>query len=496
MTRELDLGGRGLRGHAAHGAAVYAAFAAALAGLGLLRSFVVAAFLTAGDFGLWGIIVVAFATLSWLRQVGVADRFVQQEEADQRLAFQRAFTMEALSGLAFWALLLVAIPLLAVAYGRPEVVAPALVLTLVVPAGVLQSPIWVHYREMRWVRQRLLLAADPVVAFVVTVALAVGGAGVWAFVLGTVAGAWAAAVAAILASPHPLRLRWDREAARGYLRFSWPLLVSGLAGVVTAQATVLTAEATLGLAAVGAIALATTFSDFSHRVDTIVTQALYPAVCAVADRTELLREAFAKSNRLTLMVALPFGVGVALFAQPLVDFVIGDRWQPAVPLLQALGVGAAINHVGFNWTAFVRARGDTRPLVRWALVSALAFFVVPLPLLVTTGLDGYAAGTVVVTVVSLVLRGLALRRVLEGRTGMRRLAVRGAAPVLPAAAVVLALGGADGPTSAPVAAALVALYVALVLLATVALERALLREAVGLLRGRGGRAPIRTPGAA
>ena len=41
---------------------------------------------------------------------------------------------------------------------------------------------------------------------------------------------------------------------------------------------------------------------------------MYPAICAVQDRLELLRESFVKSNRLALMWAMPFGVGIALFA--------------------------------------------------------------------------------------------------------------------------------------------------------------------------------------
>jgi O-antigen/teichoic acid export membrane protein len=483
VSRELDLGGRGLREHAAHGTLVNAAFSAGLTALGLVRALVVAALVSAADFGVWGIIVVAFATLSWLRQVGVSDRYVQQAEDDQELAFQRAFTIEALVSAAFLALLLAAIPLMAVAFGRPEVVAPALVLCLIVPAGALQAPIWVHYRRLRYVRQRVLLAVDPVVAFVVTVAAAAGGLGYWAFVAGAVAGAWAAAAAAVASSPYPLRLRLDRASARAYLTFSWPLFVAGLSGVVTAQAAVLTANHTLGLAAVGAMALAATFTDAAHKIDAIVTQALYPAVCAVADRVELLREAFQKSNRLTLMVAAPAGAGMALFAQPFVDHVIGEQWQPAVVLLQALGVAAVVNHIGFNWTAFVRARGDTRPVIGWSLATAAAFFAVPFPLLLTHGLDGYAGGLLVMAAVSLVFRARALKRVL-GEHGFGRLAVRGVAPVLPAAAAVLLL---PGP-----AAAELALYLALAAAATALLERDLLREAAALAR-RPARAAVAGP---
>jgi hypothetical protein len=40
------------------------------------------------------------------------------------------------------------------------------------PAMVLQAPLWVFYRRMDFVQQRLIQAVDPVVGFVVAVALA------------------------------------------------------------------------------------------------------------------------------------------------------------------------------------------------------------------------------------------------------------------------------------------------------------------------------------
>ena len=62
------------------------------------------------------------------------------------------------------------------------------------------------------------------------------------------------------------------------------------------------------------------------------------------------------------MWAVPFGVGVTLFCPDLVHFGIGERWRSAIVVLQVYGVAAAINHVGFNWTAYFRALDRTRPI--------------------------------------------------------------------------------------------------------------------------------------
>ena len=74
----------------------------------------------------------------------------------------------------------------------------------------------------------------------------------------------------------------------------------------------------VGLAGVGVIGLAASITTFASNVDAIIGQALYPAVCAVAQSRDKLFEAFVKSNRLALVWAMPFGVGLALFASDLV----------------------------------------------------------------------------------------------------------------------------------------------------------------------------------
>jgi lipopolysaccharide exporter len=423
----------------------------------------------------FGVLAAALGTLLWLKQVGVGDKYVQQRDADQERAFQLAFTFElALSG-AFLMLVLAVVPLMTVVYGEDELLAPGFAASLAIVGAALQTPIWPYYRSMDFVRQRALQAVDPVVAFVVTVALAATGAGYWALVAGLLAGSFCGAAVAVAFSPYPLRLRWERGALHEYASFSWPLLVASLAGVVIAQSATLVAELSVGLAGVGAVALASSIVAYTGRVDQIVTQTLYPAICRAVERPAALVEAFVKSNRLALSFGLPFGVGLALFAEPLIDDVLGDRWRPALGLVQAFALISAADQLGFNWTAFYRAVGDTRPIAVANVAAAAVFVSVALPLLLTEGLDGLAAGTAATTAVALALRAVFVRRLFPG-VPLARLTARAAVPAALGAAAVLA---ADAP-----AAAELALYLALVAAATWLLQGGLLREAAGYLAPR------------
>jgi O-antigen/teichoic acid export membrane protein len=483
LDSRFDLRGRSLRAHTARGSVVNGLYTIAFNSLGLLKGLVVAVFLTPSEYGIWGIVFLTYITLVWLKQVGVGDKFVQQDEPDQELAFQRAFTVEVFLSGGLFSLMVAGAPLLGIVYGRSDLVAPVLVLALAVPATALSSPLWIYYRRMQFVRQRLLEGIDPVVSFLVTVALAASGAGYWSLVIGMVAGAWAAALVAVVVSPYRLRIRLDGAALREYVGFSWPLVVASGSGIVIAQGAILAGEAELGAAGAGAIALAASIVAYADRIHHVITFTLYPAICAVRDRSELLFEAFVKSNRLALIWGVPFGVGLALFAPDLVEFGIGEEWEPAVVLIQVFGLNTAANQLGFNWDAFYRARGETRPMAVVGGVTMLAFLCAPLPLLLERGLDGFAVGMAIMTAVTLGARTVYLMRLFPGFRMVRH-ALRAAAPTAPAAALVLGLRAVgDYDRTAPLAVGELALYVVATAAATLWLERSLLRELGSYLRG-------------
>ena len=296
-----------------------------------------------------------------LKRVGIDEAFVQQEEPDQEAEFQRAFTLELALGAIFTALICALAPAVAAVYRDSRLLSLTLALAYLPLTFALQAPMWIFFRRMDYARQRSLQATQLLVGLVVTVPLAAAtGLGVWSIVIGQVAGYVAAVAAGLAVSPYRLGLRFERASAWRYLRFSGPVLVATLGALAIAQGQVLAFKLHAGLAAAGFITLAVTLTRYVDRADQIVTSSIYPAICAIQDRPDAQEELFVKSNRATLAWVLPFSAGVVLFAPDLVSLVLGDRWQPAVVLLQGLAVAGAIQQLGFNWFSFYRARGETR----------------------------------------------------------------------------------------------------------------------------------------
>ncbi|MGI8506725.1 MAG: oligosaccharide flippase family protein [Solirubrobacteraceae bacterium] len=483
-VRAIETGGRSLRAHAARGVIVNGVFDVGLSALSLIRGFVLAALLTRSDYGLWGVLVVSLGVLARLKVVGISDKYLQQDDADQELAFQKAFTLEVLMTAAAMVPIAAALPVVAVVYGHWKLVAPGIVLLTVLIADALQAPFWIYSRKMNFVAQRSLGAIEPIVGFVLAIGLAFAGLGYWALAIGVVAGAWAGAIAAVVTCPFALRWRYDRRALRVYARFSGPIFVATASTVVLANATTIATNARLGLAGVGAVALASNVTAFTSRVDDLVSGTLYPAICAIQSRLDLLRESFQKSNRLALMWAVPLGAGLALFAGDLVRFALGEKWRPAIVLLQITGVVAAVSQVGFNWDDYFRARGNTMPLAVAGVASTAALLGVGLPLLFADGLTGLGIGIAAGAGVHVAFRAYFLSRLFEGFAFIRH-ATRAMVPTFPAVgAVLLVRAFESGARSGTMAVVELAVYVIVTLALTWLIEGALVREALGYLRAR------------
>lgn len=471
-----------LRARTTRGALLNGAFVGGAELLLLVQGLIVTAILGPEAIGLYGAVSATAVTITGLKRVGIDEQFVRQSEVEQEEEFQRAFTLDLSLSLLLSLVIAAAAPFVALAYGDDRLLALTLAVSYLPVAFSLQAPTWIFFRRMDFVRQRLLQAIVPVVTVAVTLPLAIAGVGVWSLVIGPFVANATAAAAAIAVSPYRLRIRGDRATWSRYLRFSWPIFISVFALLVVLQGQVLAFDLAEGLAAAGFVTLAATLTRYADRVDRILASTIYPAACAVQDRPHALAELFAKSNRLGLAWVVPFCGGLVLFAPDLVEFLLGDDWEPAVGLLQGLAVAAGVQQLGYNWFSFYRAAGNPRPQTGESVAMVASFLLLAVPGLFAWGFDGFVGGRIAGAVLVVAVRRHYVRRLLPG-AALTRLALRALAPVAGAVAAVIALRLALwGERSAVQAAAEAVVFLAATGLFTWLTERGLLREATGYLR--------------
>ena len=427
-----------LRSRTVRGVGVNAVFLVVVEVVSLAQGLIVARVLGPSQVGLYGIVSITALTLIALKRVGIDEAYVQQEEADQEVEFQRAFTLELGLSLLFSVLIAIAAPILVAVYDDDRLLPLTLAVSYLPIAFALQAPLWIFFRRMDFIRQRSLQAVVPVVTFLVTIPLVLAGVGVWSLVIGAFAGNLAAVVMSIRLSPYRLKLRYDRATARRYFAFSWPIFVVTAGGLIMGQGQILVFKLDGGLVAAGFLALAVALTRYADRADQIISPAIYPAICAVRDRTRTLEELFVKSCRASAVWSVAFGAAFVLFAPDLVHFALGSKWNGAVILLQGLAVTAALYQLGFGWIAFARGMGRPRPPAVEAVVAVTVFLLAAVPALLLWGKGAYVAAMIVSSLAVLAVRAYFVRRLLPG-VDLPALVVRCVWPLLPAAATVVVL---------------------------------------------------------
>jgi O-antigen/teichoic acid export membrane protein len=477
VSERLPFAPSELRSRTIRGVAVNAAFLILVEAAVLAQALIVARILGPEELGLYGIVSITVITLIALKRVGIDEAYVQQDEPDQEREFQLAFSLELVLAGVFALLILAAAPILVVAYDESRLLPLTIALAYLPIAFALQAPLWIFFRRMDFVRQRSLQAVVPIVTFVVTVPLAVAGAGVWSLVIGAFAGNVASIALAVRLSPYRLAPRFDRAATRRYFAFSWPVFVVTAGGLIMAQGQILAFKLDRGLAAAGYVALAVGLTRYADRADQIVSPTIYPAICAVRDRTATLVELFTTSVRATAIWSLGFGALIVLFAPDLVEFLLGDQWEGAVVLLQGLAAASALYQLGYGWIAFARGLGRPRPPALEAVVAVTVFGAAAIPLLLAFGPTEYVLAMAGSSLAILVVRWYFVRRLLPG-VRLGALLARAGWPVAAAAVAPLALRLAlwGGERTAAQAAAELVLFVAVYAALVLAAERPLLAD--------------------
>jgi O-antigen/teichoic acid export membrane protein len=485
VSERLPFGLDELPHRTVRGVAVNGIFLGVAEALVLAQGLIAARALGPHELGVYGVVSITVVTLIALKRVGIDEAYVQQDEDEQEREFQLAFTLDLGLAVLLAAAIAVLSPLIAALYGESRLLLLMLALAYLPIAQALQAPLWVFFRRMDFLRQRGLQSIVPIVNFAVTVPLVLSGVGVWSLVIGGFLGNMACIAMAARLSPYPLRLRFDRAALRRYVAFSWPILAVTLGGLIVNQGQVIAFRIDGGLVATGYLALAVGLTRYADRADQIISPAIYPAICAVADRRQTLERLFTISTRMAATWSLGLGALFVLFGPDLVEFFLDEKWQPAVVLLQGLAATAALYQLGFGAIAFARGVGRPRLAAAEAYVAVATFLGVAIPALFLWGRTAFVFGMILSALAILGVRARYVRKLLPG-LDLARLTARAIAPLVPACAAVglvrVALWGTDR-TELQAAAELV-LFLGTYAAASWLAERGLARELMQMARRR------------
>lgn len=131
---------------------------------------------------------------------------------------------------------------------------------------------------------------------------------------------------------------------------------------------------------------------FSLSIEAVVLQVTYPVLVEVKDNFERMKNVLKQFNSLLLYVVTPLMLLLNLLAVPIIRFLLGNQWLPAVPYLEILAFqGIAISLQGVNYNA-IASIGRSKSLLMSTIVKRSVFILLLLLGMQLGGIKGILWG--------------------------------------------------------------------------------------------------------
>ena len=341
-------------------------------GLGLISTLILVRLLSPDDFGLIAVATAIVALLDILKYFGFDAALIQLRDA-QKVHFDTAWTFAAILGLATGFLLLILAAPIADFYddARLKNVLLALALAAILNGFESNGPV-AFRKELQWREDFIFQSTRKMAAVILTIPLAFLWRDYWALVVGIVGGRLASLIVSYVITPH--RPRFTLVGRTALWSFSKWMLVTNLMVFVRQRLPNLVIGKVSSTAAVGYFQVAREVTRLpTTELSVPINRAAFPAYSKIAGNLPRLRAGFLKLTSAVAVAVMPAGVGVALTADLIVRIFLGEKWLPAVPAFQVLGVYGAIAALQSNSQAlyFAVGRPKLQALMLGIFVSVL-----------------------------------------------------------------------------------------------------------------------------
>lgn len=373
--------------------------------IGLIAVFLLSAFFSPADFGVYGFVTQIIGLLIFFSDVGLAAALVQKKAEPSREEYRTAFTLQWLLS---W-LIVGVIGLLLVSGWVQSKVGGAgawvlLSLALSFPLATLKTISSIKL-ERRLLFSKLVVPQlfEQVVFYGILLVLAWQGMGVMAYTFAILARSLIGVVAMWLIEPWREIGFWlSRGLLRSLLGYGVKFQLNDLLARVKDQLFFLAVGLFLPLDQFGYIQWSKNWSMYPYNLTVQnVLAVTFPTYSRLQARTDLLKKAIEKSIFFISLAIFPILTGMSIFIWPLTQVIEQYRqWQPAVPsfIFFTLSIGwAAISTPLVNTLNAIGQINKTLKLM--LLWTVLTWTLTPL-LLWRFGFDGVALAALVISFTS------------------------------------------------------------------------------------------------
>ena len=446
-------------------------------------TFLVIRLLSPADYGLFAMTQVVITFMNLANGYSFAGALVQAERIDEARVRQ-VFGMLILMNFGLAAVQFMAAPAAAAYFRTPAVESMLRVQCLLhIATPFIVLPQALLSRQIDFRTQARVNMAAAALAAVTAPLCAYAGLGVWTLVIAPLVLFWTRAVGLAIVGRWLVWPSFRFTGARATFGFGGAMLVSELLWFVQTQADVFIAGRSMAAHPLGLYTESLFLAQvLLNKLLPALNEVAFPTYARLQSDRPAVARGFLTSVRLVMLVALPFYLGLAVTAEPLVLTAMGPKWAETIPLVRTLALAMPFATLQILYSPVTTALG--RPGIT-AWVSAAGAVIMPVAFLIGVGHGPIGMATAWLSGAPLLLivgSALSLPVIGLGAADLFRAARPSLVAALVMAAGVIALDRMLPPLPAPIrlvtlAASGAAVYAALLL----AFARPLVREVRALL---------------
>lgn len=347
----------------------YASFGLGKA-LVFITTAILARLLAPDDFGLVAFATLAISYLSILKDMGLGAALIHRQDNVTETA-NTVFTLNFLLGIILTTATAIAAPWVAAFFREPQVVPLLRWLSLTFVFNSLGA---IHIirlqRELDFRRKLIPDLGRAVIKGGVSIGMALLGFGVWALVVGQLAGVVASVGLAWVAFPWRPRLRVVAAQVKSLLRYGLSVVGVDALTIATDNFDYIIVGRFFGDTALGIYTLAFRLPELLVLNPLwVMAGAIFPAYSKIQNQPAVLQKGFLTTIRVVEMVSVPLALGLAIAADPLVRTVFGDQWLSTIPIVRILALFVLVRSIGFNAGDVYKAIGRPDVLVKLEMLN-------------------------------------------------------------------------------------------------------------------------------
>ncbi len=297
--------------------------------------------LSPGDYGLMAMAMVVVSLLVLLNTLGLDAVLVQEKALDEQMRRQ-IFGVIIVINTVFFALVFLGAGTIASFYGeaalKPILQVLSVQFLLLIFETLPQSKL---EQNIDFAHRSIVDFITLVIGSLTTLALALLGVGVWALIWGTLATNATRMLGLNLITRNLVWPLFSLRGMRKHLAFGGFVTIDRGLWYQFSEADKFIGGKLLGNQLLGYYAVASQLAALPiHKISGLLNSVAFPAFSHIhaTASAEAVRNYLLKATRILAIAAFPVFFGMSCIAQPLVASLLGEKWLPAAPLLQLLGV--------------------------------------------------------------------------------------------------------------------------------------------------------------